>query len=81
MPTIIFVYGWRLFFYSNENDEPIHVHAEKGDMECKFWILVDAVEIREEYSYNLGPASRREVRKIIYQYFDLIVESWEKRFK
>jgi len=47
-----FVYGWRLFFYSNENDEPIHVHAEKGDMECKFWILVDAVEIREEYSYN-----------------------------
>ncbi len=27
MPTILFIYGWRLFFYSNEGTEPIHIHA------------------------------------------------------
>jgi hypothetical protein len=81
MPTIIFIYGWRLFFYSNEGNEPIHVHAEKGDMECKFWIFVDEVEIKEALSYNLTPQAKREIKKIIYQNFDLIVESWFKQFK
>ena len=47
MPTILFIYGWRLFFYSNEGTEPMHVHAEKGDMECKFWLLVDEIELFE----------------------------------
>jgi hypothetical protein len=66
MPTILYIYGWRLFFYSNEGSEPIHVHAAKGDMECKFWLLVDEVEIREAFVFNLTPASTREIKKIIY---------------
>lgn len=80
MPTILFIYGWRLFFYSNEGTEPIHVHAEKGDMECKFWILVEEIEIREAFEYNLTPAGRKEIKKIIYQHFDLIVDAWDKNF-
>ena len=74
MPTILFIHGWRLFFYSNEGSEPIHVHAEKADMECKFWIIV------EEFAFNLTPAEKREIKKIIYQHFDLIVDSWNKHF-
>ena len=80
MPTALYIFGWRLFFYSNENLEPIHIHAEKGDMECKFWLLVDEVEIREEFSYNLTPAAKREIKKIIYQHFDLILDSWNTHF-
>ena len=34
MPTILFVQGWRFHFYSNEGNEPMHVHAVKGDAEC-----------------------------------------------
>jgi Domain of unknown function (DUF4160) len=30
MPTILRINGYRFFFYSNENDEPAHVHVEKG---------------------------------------------------
>ena len=37
MPTVLFILGWRLHFYANENREPIHIHAEKGDMECKYY--------------------------------------------
>jgi Domain of unknown function (DUF4160) len=81
MPTILFIYGWRLFFYSNEGLEPIHVHAEKGDMECKFWLLVDEVEIKEALAFNLTPGAKREIKKIIYQHFDLIVEAWNSNFK
>lgn len=76
------VHPWlATLFYSNEGGEPIHVHAEKGDMECKYWLMVDEVEIREAFGFNLNPASRREIKMIIYQHFDLIVESWHQYFK
>jgi len=80
MPTILFIYGWRLFFYANEGSEPIHIHAEKGDMECKYWLLIDEVEIVEAFSFNVSPSSKREIKKIIYQHFDLIIESWNTFF-
>ena len=81
MPTVLFIYGWRLFFYSNESTEPIHIHAENGDMECKYWLLAEDVEIREAFSHNLTPSAKREIKKIIYKHFDLIIESWNSHFK
>jgi len=80
MPTILYIYGWRLFFYANEGSEPIHIHAEKGEMECKYWLLTEDVEIVEAFSFNVNPASKREIKKIIYQHFDLIIESWNAFF-
>ena len=73
--------GWRLFFYSNEGNEPIHIHAQKSEMECKFWIFEEEVDIKEEFGYNLTPQSRKEIRKIIFQNFDLIVQSWKEYFR
>lgn len=79
MPTVLYIFGWRFFFYSNEGTEPIQ--AEKGDMECKFWLLVDEVEIQAAFLHNISPAAQREVKKIIYQHFDIIVEAWDSHFK
>ena len=80
MPTVLYIFGWRFFFYSNEGSEPIHIHAEKGDMECKYWLVVDELEIKEAFSYNLTPAAKREVKKIIYHHFDDIVLAWNEYF-
>jgi len=80
MPTILFIYGWRLFFYSNELNEPIHIHVQKGEIQAKFWLLLDEIEIEVAFSYNFTPATKREIKKIIYQHFDLIVEEWSKHF-
>lgn len=75
MPTILFIWGWRFYFYANENKEPIHIHAEKGNMDCKYWILVEEMDIKEAFSYNMSPKDKREVRKIIFQHFDLLTDS------
>jgi hypothetical protein len=80
MPTVLMVLGWRLFFYTNKNDEPPHVHVRKAETECKFWLKPDLYEIEEVWSSNLTPRLRREVRKIIFTHFDLIMEEWEKTF-
>lgn len=37
MPTILLILGWRFFFYSNECNEPVHVHCRKGDAEAKYY--------------------------------------------
>ena len=81
MPTILIILGWRLFFYSNEGNEPVHIHAEKAGMECKFWLNRERFEIDEAFSYNLSPAAKRELRKIIFEHFDYIVNEWDKYFE
>lgn len=78
MPTILLILGWRLFFYSNESNEPIHVHCRKGDKECKFWLLRDTFDLEEAYSYNLSPRDKREVKKIIFEHFEYIEDQWEE---
>lgn len=51
MPTKLVVLGWRLFFYANEGNEPIHVHCRKGDMECKYWLNRENFDLDEAFAY------------------------------
>ena len=37
-------------------------------MECKYWMLVEEMDIKEEFSYNMSPKDKREVRKIPDRY-------------
>ena len=43
-------------------------------------LLIEEIEIIEAFSYNFTPASKKEIKKIIYQHFDLIVSEWSKHF-
>lgn len=70
MPTILVLLGWRLFFYANEGNEPIHVHCREGDMECKFWIDIGEIDIREAYSYGMSSRDRKQIRRMIFEHFD-----------
>ena len=38
MPTVLLIKGYRFFFFSNERNEPIHIHIEKAEKYAKFWI-------------------------------------------
>ncbi|OQY58258.1 MAG: hypothetical protein B6245_12880 [Desulfobacteraceae bacterium 4572_88] len=77
MPTILLIFGWRLFFYANEGNEPIHIHCRKGDMECKYWLNREDFEITEAYACNMNSRSRKEIRKIIFHHFEYIEEAWD----
>lgn len=78
MPTVIMVFGWRLFFYSNEGNEPIHIHCSHAEKEAKYWLDVEQYDIVEVYSYHVNSRDRRILRKIIFQNFDRIVQAWEE---
>jgi hypothetical protein len=78
MPTILMMMGWRFFFYANERNEPIHVHCQKGESEAKYWLDLNGFEAVEAHAYNMSPADKRAVRRIIFEHFDYIASEWTK---
>lgn len=52
MPTILRLYGFR-FFYTNEHLLR-HVRVEKGDDSAKFKLLIELIELRIKFSFNLN---------------------------
>jgi hypothetical protein len=78
MPTILYVMGWRFFFYANERDEPIHIHCKKGEKECKYWLDIRDFDVAEAFSYNMNNSDKRQVKKIVFEYFEFIEVEWNK---
>jgi hypothetical protein len=40
MPTVLRWSSYRAFFYSNERNEPAHVHVRAGNKELKVWFMI-----------------------------------------
>ena len=67
-----------MFFYANENNEPIHIHCRKGERECKYWLIRDLFDLDEAYAFGMSPRDRREIKKIIFEHFEYIEEQWDE---
>ena len=75
MPTVRNIPGpYRFFFYSFDCNEPMHVHAQREKMVCKFWL--EPVVL----SKNNGFTSKEliTIREIIYNNKEKIVEAWHE---
>jgi hypothetical protein len=67
-----------VFFYANERDEPIHIHCRKAEKKCKYWLETDSFDVEEAYCYKMNNKDKRQVKKIIFEYFEHIEEEWKK---
>lgn len=67
-----------MFFYANENNEPIHIHCRKGERECKYWLIRDLFDLDEAYAFGMSSRDRREIKKIIFEHFEYIEEQWDE---
>ena len=76
MPTILIHEGFRLFFYSADGIEPMHIHVEYGNGLAKFWISPNQLV----YSHGLKAQELRRARKIIDIHEELIKEKWHEYF-
>ena len=76
MPTLLRVEGFRFFFFSNEGQEPPHVHLSKGDGVAKLWLR----PVRLAYAYGLAPAELRRARELTVEYEPTFVERWHDYF-
>ncbi|MDX2190383.1 MAG: DUF4160 domain-containing protein [Bacteroidota bacterium] len=72
MPTILRIYAFRFHFYSDEGNEPPHVHVDCGEGECKFWL--NPIKLADVY--NVSSIKIREIEKIIYENRELLIDKY-----
>ncbi len=77
MPTVLNVKGYKFKFYSNENNEPAHVHVTKAGGNSKIWLRPD---IAEEYSYNFTVRERRDIMKLVELNYETLINKWDEYF-
>lgn len=74
MPTILRVGAYRFHFYSDEGEEPPHVHVELGDGECKFWLD----PIRLARNKGVPPAKVRQIERLVYAHIVFLRQKYEE---
>ena len=77
MPTILKTKGFRFFFYSNENEEPAHVHVEKGDAEGKIWL---EPTFTAAYFRGFSSAEQNDIMDIALTNLKSFIKKWYEYF-
>jgi hypothetical protein len=77
MPTVLFLNGFRFFFYSNENNEPAHIHVTKGNAEGKIW-LEPVTETA--WLYGFTKPEENAIWQIVTEHEQLFKNKWYEYF-
>lgn len=75
MPTIKRVPGpYRLYFYSFDCNEPVHVHVERDRLNCKFWLDPVVLASNNEFS----SIELRRIRVLVQEHASKIRKAWNE---
>ena len=66
--------GYRFFFYTEEGNEPAHIHVIGKGGEMKIWL--EPVEVSKVY--RLKPKEQKEVITIVRENIELFLSEWGK---
>jgi hypothetical protein len=74
MPTVLRIGGLRFHFYSDEGEEPPHIHIRSGEGECKFWLEpISLARNRGIPSHQL-----RALERLVYEHHGLLLERYHE---
>ncbi|MEN9576732.1 MAG: hypothetical protein RL514_4587 [Verrucomicrobiota bacterium] len=74
MPTVLRQDGFDFYFYSEEGNEPPHIHVDKGGGTAKFWLRPLALE----YADGLKSAEVKKARRLVEENQTLLLEKWHE---
>jgi len=77
MPTVLRIGSFRFHFYSDEGNEPPHIHVATPGGECKFWLE----PVRVAGNKGVSPQNIRRIEKLIYQNLDFLRERYNEFHK
>lgn len=84
LPNIFTVGGYKVFFWSNENNEPIHVHITKGQPNAastKVWLTKNGGCIVANNKDRIPNKDLDKLLEIIQAHYFIICAEWKKHFK
>lgn len=76
MPTVLRIDGYRFFFFSNEGNEPPHIHVQRAEGYAKFWL--QSLQLAASTGYNNRELA--QIRELVEQHRDLLLERWYEYF-
>jgi hypothetical protein len=77
MPTVLTTGPYRFYFYSNERNEPPHVHVQRDHSFAKFWLRPTVLAGSKRF------ASRelRTIEAIIRKHRVEFLEAWNEHIR
>ena len=72
MPTVLRIGSFRFHFYSDERNEPPHIHVETSGAECKFWLE----PIRLARNKHVPPKVIRDIEKLVFEHQKFLKEKY-----
>ena len=83
LPSLFQIGGYKVFLWSNENNEPIHVHIGKGkpvSNATKIWITSSGGCIVANNNGKIPSNELSELLEVISAQFFMICDAWKKHF-
>jgi hypothetical protein len=74
MPEVFRKFGFVFYFYSNEGQEPVHIHVRRAGGFAKFWI--EPLEL--DYAQGLKVNELKLAEELIQENIKLIKERWHE---
>ena len=81
MPSLFESYGYKIFFWSNENNEPIHIHIAKGTISSnstKVWLTKAGSCILSNNNSRIPENDLNKLLDIISKHYFFIVAKWKE---
>lgn len=78
MPTVKGISGpYRFFFYSFDCNEPEHIHVQRDDEVCKFWLI--PVNLSQNFGFSNKELNR--IQKKVEANLEQIINAWYEHCK
>lgn len=83
LPSLFSIRGYKVFFWSNELGEPIHVHIAKGGPKspsCKLWLTRQGGCVLANNDAKIPQRELNDLMDIVSAQFELICDRWKEFF-
>lgn len=83
MPGLYRIHGFLIYFWANENSEPVHVHVAKGRQSpsaAKFWILANGDVALEKGCPDMTDKELRGIAEFLQSVSPNITQAWQEMF-
>ena len=74
MPTILRSGPYRVYFYSQEPNEPPHVHVDRDKASCKVWLAPVALSL----SLGFSAKELRDILRLVSLNRAILMKAWEE---
>lgn len=76
MPTVLRIGSFRFYFFSNEGQEPAHIHGKAAEDQAKSWL--DSVVLAVNHGFSARELS--ELARIIIEHRTEVLKAWNDYF-